>query len=262
MSEKITAKNLDWVIQKNKEIKPEIENCCHLIFTAFNRMQISSRPQLAIQLLRTYGLIQMPIENPYFSGAIYVREDKKIPFINTALPRVNQYFAAWHELYHLLFDTISFDHLIESETTMEERKAEYFASRMLLGNLNPYFWELPENMDFCSKVYNCMAVFQTPYKAVLIALYEMAAQMKNSVLMAVVKDHFDNAPQNISECFRKLGLDDMLVLPSYVVDVGSLYSKIKECEQERPDLNYHKDNERFLESVMEEIRRAVGDLYA
>ena len=171
MSEKITAENLDQVIRKNKEIRTDIEQCSRLVFTRFNRMQVSSPPQLAFQLLRTYGLIQMPIDNPYFSGAIYVKEDKRIPFINTALPRVNQYFAAWHELYHIIFDAVSFDHLIEPETTMEERKAEYFASKMLLGNLISYFSELPEDMDFRSKIYNCMAVFQTPYKAVLIALY-------------------------------------------------------------------------------------------
>lgn len=262
MSEKITAENLDQVIQKNKEIRTKIEQCIWMVLTTFNRMQVSSPPQLAIQLLRAHGLIQMPVDNPYFSGAIYIKEDKKIPFINTALPRVNQYFAAWHELYHLLFDEVSFDHLIEPETTMEERKAEYFASKMLLGNLMAYFSELPEDMDFRSKVYNCMAVFQTPYKAVLIALYEMAAQTDNSTLMSLVKENFDNVHKNISERFRELGLDNTLVLPSYVVDISSLQSKIKECEQERPDLNYHKDNEQFLERVMEEIKLVTGDSYA
>ncbi|MCM1122203.1 MAG: ImmA/IrrE family metallo-endopeptidase [Eubacterium sp.] len=262
MSEKITAENLDQVIQKNKEIRADIERCSRLVFTRFNRMQVGSPPQLAIQLLRTYGLIQMPIDNPYLSGAIYVKNGKKIPFINTALPRVNQYFAAWHELYHLLFDEVSFDHFIELETTMEERKAEYFASRMLLGNLMSYFSDLPKDMDFRSKVYNCMAVFQTPYKAVLIALYETASEIENSTLMSMVKDNFDSAHQNMTECFGELGLDNTLVLPSYVVDVSILRSKIKECEQKRPDLSCHKDNQQFLEMVMKEIKLAAGTSYA
>lgn len=261
MSERITAENLDRVIRTNKEIRTNIERCYEMVITKYNRMQVSSPPQLAFQLLRTYGLIQMPIDNSYFSGAIYVKEGKKIPFINTALPRVNQYFAAWHELYHLIFDVVSFDHLIEPETTMEERKAEYFASKMLLGNLVSYFAELPETMDFKSKVYNCMAVFQTPYKAVLISLYETAAQMNNSALMNMVKENFDNTNQNISERFEELGLDNTLVLPSYVVDVSSLQSKIKECEQERPDLGYHKDNEQFLEKLMDEIKQGIGDVH-
>ena len=90
---------------------------------------------MALQILRPYGLIQLPIDNHYLSGAIFVRDGKRIPLINTALPRANQYFTAWHEIYHLLFDEVSFDHLIESEILMEERKAEYFAALMLLGNL-------------------------------------------------------------------------------------------------------------------------------
>lgn len=262
MSEKITAVNLDQVIQRNKEIKQEIERCTILVHTTFNRMQVSSPPQLAIQLLRTYGLIQMPVDNLYLSGAIYVREDKRIPFINTALPRVSQYFAAWHELYHILFDVVSFDHLIEAETTIEERKAEYFASMMLLGNLMSYFLELPEDLDFQSKIYNCMAVFQTPYKAVLIALYEMASQMNNSVLMDMVKRNFDKVHKNIAECFDELGLDNTLVMPSYIVDVSSLHARIKECAQKNPELSYHKDNEQFLEGIMKEIRLVTGDSYA
>lgn len=262
MSEKITAENLEQIIQKNKEIKEEIEHCVRLVHTTFNRMQVSSPPQLAVQLLRTYGLIQMPVDNFYLSGAIYVKNEKRIPFINTALPRVNQYFTAWHELYHIIFDTVSFDYLIESDTTLEERKAEFFASKMLLGNLMPYFLELPKDMNFQSKVYNCMTVFQTPYKAVLIALYEIAIQMNNSELINVIRENFDNVHQDIVEKFRGLGLDDTLVLPSFVVDVSSLQSKIRESIQERPELRYHKDNEAFLKNVMKEIKLIAGDTYA
>lgn len=259
MSERITANNLEQVIRENKEIRQEIDRCVMTVKTAFNRMQVSSPPQFALQLLRTYGLIQMPIDNPYLSGAIYVKNEKRIPFINTALPRVNQYFTAWHELYHIIFDEVSFDHLIESDTTMEERKAEYFASKMLLGNLMPYFAELPEEMDFQSKIFNCMAIFQTPYKAVLIALYESAVQVNNTALMNMVRDNFDNIHADIAERFQELGLDDTLVLPSYVVDVSSLQSKIHESMQERPELHCHKDNEIYLKNIMKEIRLITGD---
>lgn len=82
-----------------------------------------------------------------FIRLIVHNNGKRIPLINTALPRANQYFTAWHEIYHLLFDEVSFDHLIEAETLMEERKAEYFAALMLLGKLMPYFEGLKE-MDF------------------------------------------------------------------------------------------------------------------
>lgn len=146
MSERITAANLDEVIKRNEVIEEQMKQSASLIWSKYNPMQINSPIQLALQILRPYGLIQLPIDNHYLSGAIFVRDGKRIPLINTALPRANQYFTAWHEIYHLLFDEVSFDHLIESEILMEERKAEYFAALMLLGNLMPYFEGL-KDMD-------------------------------------------------------------------------------------------------------------------
>lgn len=262
MSERITAKNIDEVIKRNKEIRGEIEHCVMIVKTTCNRMQVTSSPQLALQLLGTYGLIQMPVNNKYLSGAIYVKNDKKIPFINTAMPRANQYFTAWHELYHLIFDEISFDHLIEENTTLEERKAEYFASKMLLGNLMLYFVELPDDMGFLEKVFYCMSIFQTPYKAVLVALYEEAKQMGNANIMEQVKENFDIQFTNLSERFRALGLDDTLILPSNIVNVHTLQKKIHERIQKDSELRYHKDNKVFLENVLKEINLITGEINA
>ena len=152
MSEKITADNLDEVVKKNAAIRAETENLVLQIKTKCNKLSVQSTALLAIQMLRENGLIMMPVDNPYFGGAIYVKDGKKIPFINTAQPRANQYFTAWHEIYHLIFDKISFDHVINVDAYMEERKAENFASQMLLGNLLPYYLELPKEMEFMSVV--------------------------------------------------------------------------------------------------------------
>ena len=158
MSERITAANLDEVIKRNEVIEEQMKQSASLIWSKYNPMQINSPIQLALQILRPYGLIQLPIDNHYLSGAIFVRDGKRIPLINTALPRANQYFTAWHEIYHLLFDEVSFDHLIESEILMEERKAEYFAALMLLGNLMPYFEGL-KDMEFQAKAFQCIPFF-------------------------------------------------------------------------------------------------------
>lgn len=251
MSEKIVAGNLDEVISKNAEIHDEMREKALLIRTNWNRMQISSSNQLAMQILKLYGLVQMPLDNQYWSGAIFVKKGKKIPVINTALPRANQYFTAWHEIYHLIYDVVSFSHIIETETIMEERKAEYFASLMLLGNLLPYYTELPE-MDFLSKIFHCMDTFSAPYKAVLIALYEGAVQNENQKLMSLIKENFDNSFSDLADRFRKLGLDDNLVRPSYVINVGILQAKIQERIKQDPDLNYNYENEQFLSNIIRE----------
>ena len=169
MSERITAANLDEVIKRNEVIEEQMKQSASLIWSKYNPMQINSPIQLALQILRPYGLIQLPIDNRYLSGAIFVRDGKRIPLINTALPRANQYFTVWHEIYHLLFDEVSFDHLIESEILMEERKAEHFAALMLLGNLMPYFEGL-KDMEFQAKAFQCIL---SVYDLILIPKWVM-----------------------------------------------------------------------------------------
>lgn len=258
MSERITASNLDEVIAMNEAIEKEMTEKVSLIWAEHNPMQINSPIQLALQILKEYGLIQLPIDNHYLSGAIFVRDGKRIPVINTALPRVNQYFTAWHEIYHLLFDRYSFDHLIKAETLMEERKAEYFAALMLLGKLMPYFEGL-RDMDFQSKAFQCMNAFQVPYKAVLISLYESATKSGNMTIAEEVKRNFDVQITDIARNFRDLGLDDSLVQPSYVVNVSSLQEKINTTIQDEPEVEYHKDNEAFLRKILDKFKTLTGD---
>lgn len=252
MSELITANNLELVIKKNKEIKAEVSALAIRFQTNPSIMKVASTSQLAILILQGFGLIQMPIEDKFWSGAIYVKDGKIIPVLNTALPRANQYFTAWHEIYHLLFDIVSFDHFIEADNTLEERKAECFAAWMLLDGVNRYFTELPE-MEFISKILYCMSAFQAPYKAVLVSLYEYAVQSENEKLADRIKKAFDLELEDLPERFRKLGLDDSLVRPSYVINTASLQERIKRMEDANPELDYHKDNEEFLANIMTEM---------
>jgi len=220
-------------------------------------MKVVSRPQLALLILQRFGLVQMPIEDKFWSGAIFVKDGKIIPVLNTALPRANQYFAAWHEIYHLIFDEVSFDHFIGNDNRMEERKAEYFAASMLLNGVDRYFIELPE-MDFVSKIFLCMSAFQAPYKAVLVSLYEYAIQSENETLGRRVKEVFDLEFEDMPQRFRALGLDDSLVNPSYVINTSSLQERIRRCKAANPELHYHKDNEEYLLNIMKEISMITG----
>ena len=77
MSERITAANLDEVIKRNEVIEEQMKQSASLIWSKYNPMQINSPIQLALQILRPYGLIQLPIDNHYLSGAIFVRDKKK-----------------------------------------------------------------------------------------------------------------------------------------------------------------------------------------
>lgn len=252
MSELITSENLEFVVKKNFEIKEEVLAQAIRLQTNPSIMKVASVPQLALLILQGFGLIQMPVEDKFWSGAIFVKDEKIIPVINTALPRANQYFTAWHEIYHLIFDQVSFDHFIETDNTLEERKAEYFAACILLNGIDRYFMELPE-MEFISKIFYCMATFQAPYKAVLVSLYEYALRSENEMLCSKIKEVFDYQFDDLSNRFRMLGLDDSLVCPSYVVNTSSLQGKIKKAKEENPELHYHEDNEIYLKNIMSEI---------
>lgn len=252
MSELITAENIDLVIKKNREIKDEVLEQAIKLQTNPLIMKTASAPQMALWILQGFGLVQMPIEDKFWSGAIYVKDGKRIPVVNTALPRTNQYFAAWHEIYHVIFDQVSFDHFIETDNTLEERKAECFAACMLLNGVDRYYIELPE-MDFTSKIFHCMAAFQAPYKAVLVSLYEYAVQSENEKLCNRIKEVFDFQFDDLPERFRMLGLDDSLVKPSYVINTSFLQERIKKSKDENPELKYHKDNEEFLINIKKEI---------
>ena len=253
MSEIITAANIDLVVQKNREIAGEVSAQALRLQTNTAITRVASMPQLALLILQGFGLVQMPIEDKYWSGAIYVKDGKIIPVINTSLPRANQYFAAWHEVYHLIFDKVSLDHVIENDNMMEERKAEYFAACMLLRGVDRYFAEVVSS-DFMSRIFNCMSVFQAPYKAVLISLYEDAVQSDNEKLKEQIKRVIDLKIENMPEKFRELGLDDSLVLPSYVVNTSYLLDQIDKYKKKNPDLKYHADNEEFLKNITNEIQ--------
>ena len=86
----------------------------------------------------------------------------------------------------------------------------------------------------------------------LIALYESAVQNENQKLMSLIKENFDNSFSDLAYRFRKLGLDDNLVRPSYVINVGILQAKIQERIKQDPDLNYNYENEQFLSNIIRE----------
>ena len=69
---------------------------------------------------------------------------------------------------------------------------------------------------------------------------------------SLIKENFDNSFSDLADRFRKLGLDDNLVRPSYVINVGILQAKIQERIKQDPDLNYNYENEQFLSNIIRE----------
>ncbi|MBE0068587.1 ImmA/IrrE family metallo-endopeptidase [Thermoanaerobacterium thermosaccharolyticum] len=262
MSELITRKNLEQVIEKNKLIKDDISRLIKDFTVRFNKSGVTGQDKLSFSVLKENHLIQIPIDDEYWGGAIITKGNIKIPVINTAQPRVYQYFVAWHEIYHLLYDlNLSEEtHNIAADMDLNERRADYFAAKMIFGNVYDYYYSLDDE-DFIDRVIKCMDVYKAPYKAVLIELFEEAVTKYNDLdLKEKILKHFDSKPKDLVQKFIDLELDAELVKPSYVVSLGGLEKKIQSVMKENLDVSYHKDNYQYLLTLKRKIKKVVEGL--
>lgn len=258
----ITSDNLNEVIEANKKIKNEIDNFKSNFFINYNKTGIVGPDRLAFEVLKkNYNLIQLPIDDKYWGGAIFIRGNLKIPVINSAQPRVYQFFVAWHELFHLLYDTsiVKGQHNIQAEEMeLNERKADYFAAKMLLGDVYRYYYSLDED-EFVNKIARCMDVFKAPYKAILIQLYDDAVEVFNDMgLKKLVIENFDKKPKDLITLFEKLELDTDLVKPSNIISFGGVDKKIKLLSEKEVDVSYHKDNLDFLNKLKDLMKGEIS----
>ncbi|SES80984.1 hypothetical protein SAMN03080614_100931 [Anaerobranca gottschalkii DSM 13577] len=229
MSELITSNNLEQVVEKNNLIKDDILRLINDFIVRFNKSRVMGQDKLSFSVLRENHLIQIPIDDEYWGGAIITKGSIKIPVINTAQPRVYQYFVAWHEIYHLFYDPNLREatHNIAVDMDLNERRADYFAAKMIFGNLYDYYYSLDDE-DFIDRIIKCMDVFKAPYKAVLIELFEEAVTKYNDLdLKEKILANFDNKPKSLVQKFIDLELDAELVKPSYVISLGGLEKKIQ-----------------------------------
>src|SRR5690625_5766535 len=60
---RITSDVLDQTINRNKEIKQEIERMVHYINTRYKEVNILSPEKQALQILKEHHLIQLPIKD-------------------------------------------------------------------------------------------------------------------------------------------------------------------------------------------------------
>ena len=252
MADRITSNNLDEIIKMNICIEEHIRCCTDEIYRRYNNTRINSPEKLAFKILNDYNLIQIPIEDKYLGGKVEIRNNKKIPIINTSQPRVYQYFIAWHEVYHITFDI----NLIDS--SINERKADYFAACMILGNVMDFYYELEGN--FVEKVLRCMDAYKAPYKVIIVKLYEYAYKNNNESLKNLCLENIDKKPNNLVAEFEKLGLDSELVKPSNVTNLGNLEKKIKEQIEINPDVSYHKSNYNYFKEIKSKLSNKTNSM--
>lgn len=257
---RITSNNLDDTIKINQQIHHETQNHLKYMHRFLAKYEIHSPEKLGLQILKDNYLIQIPIPDLDWGGAIReLPNGRKVPVINTAQPRLYQYFIYWHEIYHLTED-LSNSHEISAEFDLIERKADYFASQMLISkDLYKYFLDI-KNPDFVCKVAICMDTFKAPYKAILIQLYESAIEYENKKLQEQIKLNFDTPfdVQSWIDIFRTLSLDENLVKPSYIVDFGLLKYEVDSLET--ADDRVYTETKEFVNALEKKYLLVKGKL--
>jgi Zn-dependent peptidase ImmA (M78 family) len=219
----LTAAHLPVLLDQNKEIYHEVESVVRKYFRDhFQRgWTIVEGTQKWIE--DNHHLLQAPIQDASLGGFIYFQTTRHICYVNTWQPRVYQNFMILHELYHLLTGTGLTTqqplHLVEPDMdeSMDERKADYFASLLLIdGNDLKEFVSSLKDRRLEEVVFYCMARFGAPYKAVLIRMFELNLLSSDNLITM-----FDNKYEYEIE-FDKIGIDKACIQRSNLIKFDRL----------------------------------------
>lgn len=165
--------------------------------------------------------LQVPSDDLSLGGFLIDYGHVVCCYINSSQPRVNQHFILFHEIYHLLKGIPSGEaHFVSTEQagiSLEERKADYFASLLLMPEQEMRnFFAAIQSDELLIQIYKAMNQFKAPYKSVLIRMLEL-----NALTPAKFIELFDEN-SNLSERFSKAGLDKGIVEPSRVFNIPNL----------------------------------------
>lgn len=252
----ITFDQLPQLLEENKKIREDM----HILMNSYlqnyhpkgwNRIDGAKK-----FIEQNHYLIQAPVHDSSFGGFIRTTNtNKHICYINTAQPRMYQNFVLFHELYHLISlqkDHLEQFHLVNAgvDYRMNERKADYFASLLLIDEYElRSFFTGPENKgeSLFTKILLCMFAFKAPYKAVLIRLYELGL-----IEFEDLRNYFDRKIDFFKE-FASRGLDTYILEKSGVVNFQCLETLMDEYPLPTVAQNSNK-------KLFEEIKDFFSDL--
>lgn len=222
----LTFEHLPEILMQNKEIHSDVHLTLNHYLQTFHPKGWNFIDGAKKFIEQQHYLIEAPIEDSTLGGFIRTTQTKKfICYINSAQPRMYQNFIVFHELYHLItqLGTLEKMHFVEAglDTNNKERKADYFASLLLLDEhkLRAFFLSQENEVEnLLTKVILSMYVFKAPYKATLIRLYELGL-LEIDELYELFDKKID-----FTDTFKKLGLDTYILEPSYVINFKILES--------------------------------------
>ncbi|WP_139492208.1 ImmA/IrrE family metallo-endopeptidase [Brevibacillus dissolubilis] len=234
----VTYEQLTELFTKNEEVSERVHSFVNQYFRDYHYPGWNIIDGAKRWLEDYFFLLQAPIRAASLGGFILHKNDKKICYINTWHPRIYQYFVLFHEVYHILSSSSHDDnrrqplHLIEStiDDDLEERAADYFASIVLMDarEVRSFYQTLHEEDCFEKKIFLTMNRFTSPYKAVLIRLFEL-----NLIDDQQISSHFDKI-FDWEATAKEYGIDPYNFQRSGHISFGRLLDKMKQSDM--PDI--------------------------
>lgn len=207
-------------------------------------------------------LLQIPSADHSLGGFMIDYGAIKCCFINTYQPRVNQNFIMFHEIYHIAKGIKpNYAHFvsveIEQEPTIDDRKADYFASLILMPKqrMKNFFQALDDDFEFHVKIFKAMNQFKAPYKAVLIRMLELNIIRETEEFTKYFNRRFDLETE-----FDENGLDASSVQRSMVKNIpefDKVFSKYN-TNQFIPESTNEKNRELY-NLLVDKLTKARGD---
>ena len=173
--------------------------------------------------------LQFPVDDPGLAAFIGRRDGQNVVFINTALPRGKQHFAAAHELYHAWFDgdaQSSWSTVCEIEyndgSTLREMQANRFAAEFLVPRcgMRDYLEALPAEFDVVDRIVLLSDHYEVPVKTIVLRLEE------ESYISAKDKDRLLLDPAIYDERRGELGLARTMEEPTLHRSVSPIFHAV------------------------------------
>jgi Zn-dependent peptidase ImmA (M78 family) len=176
----ITKDNLEQIINFNRDYLPTIKSKIELLKSSGDPL-IASKP---LEYIKTYlfenaHVLGFPVKNLDYGGLVFYYNKNFYIQINTAQPKIYENFMWAHEFYHFYFDKDLIKKkeenflLIDSIFDEKERLPNLFASEFLINDFvleRKYKSFKAEYNHLIDIVINLIAVFELPYKAIVIKL--------------------------------------------------------------------------------------------
>lgn len=254
----IMKEDLERILELNKQIDSEIKPIAERDFLNFYEKNISIIQNINLKMEECFNIIKYPIKAPELGGFVYKTDNNLFCFINSNQPRNFQNFVLIHEYYHLTHNESLEKNIIdaillneEESINLEERKANYYASLMLLESLRENYNKFIDDRKFTLEETLCYLIdlYKVPKKTILIRLYELKCISFNELY-----DNFSNDVDSLKSNFERLGLDCSILEPSNVVKFDDIDEEFKKARETGSMLESFLDqNESYYKKLFKSL---------